>query len=114
MTNLASDEPSTSEMKSKRRFWELFTVGAIAATAAVILLMYLVDPDECNDAFATLMMMLAFVPAGVVVGVMGLAARSQSGRRGWWIFLAVLLTPVWILWTFVLLVGMGLVGASCL
>lgn len=96
----------------KGRFWELFTVGAIAATAAVVLLISLIDPDECSNAYATLMMMLAFVPAGVVIGVIGLAARSQSGLRGLWTLFAVLFTPFWMLWVLSLLVGMGLVGGS--
>jgi hypothetical protein len=100
-------------MQAKHRFWALFTGGSIAATAALILLLYLVDPDECSDAFPMWMLMLVFVPAGVVVGVIGLAARSQSGLRGWWIFLVVLLTPIWILWALGMLVGLGLVGASC-
>lgn len=98
----------------ERRFWALFTGGAVAATAALILLGLLIDTDGCRNTFALWMFMLAVVPGGVVVGVIGLAARSPSGPRGWLIFAAVLLTPIWILWAFGVLVGLGLHGASCL
>jgi hypothetical protein len=82
-------------------------------TAALVLLLYLVDPDGCSDAFATWIFVLALLPVGLPVGVLGMAVRSEKGSRVWPTFVAVLVTLVWILWAFGLLLALGLSGAIC-
>jgi hypothetical protein len=42
------DERFDTQAKAKRRFWALFTGGSIAATAALVLLLYLVDPTSAT------------------------------------------------------------------
>jgi hypothetical protein len=108
------DERFDTQAKAKRRFWALFTGGSIAATAALVLLLYLVDPDICDDASFVLFPTLALLPVGLPVGVLGIAVRTEEGRRAWPIFVAVLLTLLWILWAIGLLLGLGLAAASCL
>jgi hypothetical protein len=100
-------------MQAKRRFWALLTGGSIAATAALVLFIFLTNPDECSNAFALSGFMLAIVPAGAVIGAIGMDARSRSGPRGRLIFAAVLLTMVWILWALFWFSFLGFMGASC-
>jgi VIT1/CCC1 family predicted Fe2+/Mn2+ transporter len=102
-----------SDDSDERRFWALFTGGSIAATAALILFMFLIDPDECSSAFALSGLMLAIAPAGVIIGLIGMDTQSRSGPRGRLIFTSVLLTLVWILWALFWFSFLGFMGASC-
>jgi hypothetical protein len=105
--------PGRSDMQVGHRFWGRFTGGSIAATAGVILLVYLIDPDECSSAFATSFVLLALLPVGLPVGIFGMAGNTEKGSRAWPVFVGVLLTLLWMLWALGMLLALGLSGAAC-
>jgi hypothetical protein len=106
--------PGRSDMQVGHRFWGRFTGGSIAATAAAILLILLVEPEECSNAAFTSFVLLALLPVGLPVGIFGMAGHTEKGSRAWPVFVGVLLTLLWMLWALGMLVGLGLAGASCL
>jgi hypothetical protein len=105
--------PGRSNMQVGHRFWGRLTGGAIAATAAAILLIYLIDPDECSGGFFASILILALLPVGLPVGIFGMAGNTEKGNRGWPVFVGVLLTLLWMLWALVMLGTLGFIGASC-
>jgi hypothetical protein len=102
-----------SDMQVGHRFWGRFTGGSIAATAAAILLILLIDPDECSNAAFTSIVLLGLLPVGLPVGIFGMAGNTEKGNRAWPVFVGVLLTLLWMLWALGMLLALGLSGAAC-
>jgi hypothetical protein len=77
----------------------LFTGGSIALTPALVLLLYLVDSDECSGTFVSLILILALLPVGLPVGIFGMAGHTEEGSRAWPTFVVILIAgaivPLW-------------------